>query len=360
MTANTLPKILIMAGGTGGHVYPALSVAKKLVEKQFLVEWLGTARGIENRLVPENNYPLHHVSISGLRGKGIMRWLLMPGQLLRAVFQAISLIRRLKPDVVLGLGGFASGPGGLAAWLLNKPLVVHEQNAVAGTTNRWLNKLSTKSLQAFPNSLRGAETVGNPLRDDIVNIAPPSERFNDGANKPRLLILGGSLGALTLNQTLPEALALIDEKNRPAVWHQTGSNHHQLTMNLYQRFQVQGRVEPYIDDMHEAYIWADIIVCRAGALTVSEVAAVGLPAIFVPYPHAIDDHQTKNANYLVEAGAAVVVDEKALSAESLSNVLQSLLDNQNARIDKANKARELGVTNAAEKVADVCEALAHG
>jgi UDP-N-acetylglucosamine--N-acetylmuramyl-(pentapeptide) pyrophosphoryl-undecaprenol N-acetylglucosamine transferase len=359
MDAN-LKKILIMAGGTGGHVYPALSVADKLLARHTVVEWLGTRRGIENQLVPERGLPLHFVSISGLRGKGLLRWLVMPWQLSRAVLQALMLIRRIKPDLVLGLGGFASGPGGLAAWLLSKPLVIHEQNAVAGTTNRWLNRLSTRSLQAFPGSLRGAVTVGNPVREDILKIAPFADRRRGETERPRLLVLGGSLGALKLNQVLPEALAKMPADERPEVWHQTGKDHHQLTLNLYQRLQVKARVDAYIDAMHHAYTWADLIICRAGALTVSEVSIVGLAAIFIPYPHAIDDHQSKNARYLVDVNAARVLQENQLSSDTLCKLLKELLTDRQQLQTMAANAREIGTRDAAERVADVCLELAHG
>lgn len=360
MNTPQLPKVLIMAGGTGGHVYPALSVAEKLLAKNMVVEWLGTRKGIENQLVPNKNLPLHFISISGLRGKGILRWLFMPLQLLRAIGQAIALIRRCKPDVVLGLGGFASGPGGLAAWLMGKPLVIHEQNAVAGTTNRWLNRLANKSLQAYPGSLRGATTVGNPLRNEILQLPTPAERTRNINDRPRLLILGGSLGALKLNQTVPEALALMGVEQRPQVWHQTGKDHYQLTLNLYQRLQVQAQVEPYIEAMHRAYTWADLVVCRSGALTVSEIMAAGLAAIFVPYPHAIDDHQTKNAAYLVEAGAAELLPQSDLTPEFLHKLLLDKLNDREKLLAMATKARELSVLNAAEQVADTCAALIMG
>ena len=360
MNAASLPKVLIMAGGTGGHVYPALSVADKLLGDNIVVEWLGTRRGIENDLIPKRNLPLHLVNISGLRGKGLLRWLLMPWQLVAAVVQAAVLIKRIKPDVVLGLGGFASGPGGLAAWLMNKPLVIHEQNAVAGTTNRWLNRLSTKSLQAFPNSLRGANTVGNPVREDIVRILPPAERFTGERQKSRLLILGGSLGALKLNQLLPESLAIIDQAQRPDIWHQTGNAHYQYTLNLYQRLRLEARVEPFITAMHEAYAWADLVVCRAGALTVAEVSAAGVAAIFVPFPFAIDDHQSKNAQVLVECSGAIAIAERDLSAQTFADLLTAMLADKQKLLSMANNARKVSVSNAAETVAKTCMELING
>ena len=355
-------KVLIMAGGTGGHVYPALTVAEKLVNKNAMVEWLGTRRGIENRLVPQHNLPLHFISITGLRGKGVLRWLGMPWQLIRAVVQAIQLIRQIKPDVVLGLGGFASGPGGIAAWLLKKPLVVHEQNAVAGTTNRWLNRFAARSLQAFPNSLPGGITVGNPVRDSILNIAPPMERLGLARERAqtRLLILGGSLGALKLNQLVPQAIALLPGSKRPVIWHQTGEAHHATTMAGYQAAQIEGKVEPYIEAMQEAYSWADLVICRAGALTVSEIAAVGLAAVFIPFPFAIDDHQTKNAEYLVAANAAKLIPEVQLTPQSLATLLSELLGDRSKLLIMAENGRKVGVRNAADIVADTCLELAHG
>jgi len=359
MEAN-LPKVLIMAGGTGGHVYPALTVAEKLLANNAVVEWLGTRRGIENRLVPQKGLPLHFISITGLRGKGLLRWVIMPWQLMRAIAQAISLIRKIKPDVVLGLGGFASGPGGLAAWLLRLPLIIHEQNAVPGTTNCWLNRVATKSLQAFPNSLRDATTVGNPVREAILNIASPAQRKQNRDEKPRLLILGGSLGALKLNQLVPEALALLSADRRPDVWHQSGDTHFALTQDLYAQQNLSARVNAFIDNMHEAYQWADLIICRAGALTVSEVSAVGVAAVFVPFPFAIDDHQTKNAQFLVNAGAAKIIQESELTAKVLADVLRELLSDRSRLLVMAENGRAVSTRDAADKVAATCLEFAHG
>ncbi len=356
----SLHKVLIMAGGTGGHVYPALTVADKLLAKSAVVEWLGTRRGIENRLVPQKQLLLHFVTISGLRGKGIVRWLIIPFQLLRAVVQAVKLIQQTKPDVVLGMGGFASGPGGLAAWLMRKPLVIHEQNAVAGTTNRWLNRFATKSLQAFPNSLHGATTVGNPVRDEILDIKPPAERKRESSARARLLVLGGSLGALKLNQIVPAALATISENERPEIWHQTGETHHQVTQEIYRDLNVHGRIDPYIDTMNQAYEWADLIICRSGALTVSEISAVGVAAIFVPFPFAIDDHQTKNAEYLVSANAAKLIQETELTKEVLAEVVTTLLSDSQKLLVMAENARAVSVRNAADIVADTCLEYACG
>ena len=353
-------KVLIMAGGTGGHVYPALTVADKLLDKNVAVEWLGTERGIENRLVPERSLPLHFISITGLRGKGLLSWLLMPFQLIRAVQQAIAIIKRIKPDVVLGLGGFASGPGGLAARLLRLPLVIHEQNAVAGTTNRWLNKMATQSLQAFPNSLAGALTVGNPVRDSILNIAPPSERLKQDKEKTNLLIVGGSLGALTLNKVVPEALAMLDDELKLNVWHQTGEKHFQFTQTQYRQRSVAGKIEAFVDNMNEAYTWADLIICRSGALTVSEVSAVGLAAIFIPFPYAIDDHQTKNAAFLVEANAAKLVPEKKLTANLLAEILKDLLTDRQRLLVMAENSRNVSVRDAADAVSNACMEYCHG
>ncbi len=349
-----------MAGGTGGHVYPALSVAEKLIGKNVVVEWLGTRRGIENDVVPKKGLPLHFVSISGLRGKNILRWIMLPWQLTRAVVQAILLIKRIKPDLVLGLGGFASGPGGLAAWVLSKPLVIHEQNALPGTTNRWLNRLSNCSMQAFPNSLRGATTVGNPVREEIVRLAPPSERLRREQQRPRFLVLGGSLGALKLNQLIPESLAGIENEMRPEVWHQTGKSHYQFTVNLYNKLNVNARVEPYVEAMHLAYAWADLVICRAGALTVSEVSSAGIAAVFIPYPYAIDDHQSKNAQYLVEKNAALAIAEKDLTIEKLQEVFTTLLNDKQTLVTFANNARDASINDAADKVADKCLEIING
>ncbi|MEX1032685.1 MAG: undecaprenyldiphospho-muramoylpentapeptide beta-N-acetylglucosaminyltransferase [Cellvibrionaceae bacterium] len=351
-------RILIMAGGTGGHVFPALAVAQKLMGAGAAVQWLGTRRGIEAELVPGAGIELNFLDIGGLRGKGAKVWLVMPWVLTKAVWQAMRVIKVFKPDAVLGLGGFASGPGGLAARLLGRPLLIHEQNAVAGTTNRWLAKLAGRRLEAFPNSLPNAEQVGNPVRMEISQLPEPPLRFEHGG-KRRLLVLGGSLGALKLNQLLPEALAGISADLRPQVWHQAGRNHLDVTETAYKSRQVDARVEAFIDNMAEAYGWADLVVCRAGALTVSEITAAGVAALLVPFPFAIDDHQTKNAAWLVDNGAAIIKQESELNAKVLQQELQDLLSSSERLLAMAVNARGLALPRAAERVAEICLEVAN-
>jgi len=356
---RTETRVLIMAGGTGGHVFPALAVAAKLREQGVRVEWLGTSVGIEAELVPKAGIVLNTIRIGGLRGKGIKAWALLPWNLSGAIAEAAQVLRRFAPHVVLGMGGFASGPGGLAARALGKPVVIHEQNAIAGTTNRWLARIARRRLEAFPGSLPRAEQVGNPVRDEIVALPAPEQRYPSRSGRLRLLVLGGSLGALKLNQLVPEVLASMSPELRPEVQHQTGRKHFEAARQAYSEAQVDGRVEPFVEDMAAAYGWADLVLCRAGALTVSEITAAGVAAYFVPYPYAIDDHQSRNANWLVSHGAAVMKQERELTAEVLRQDLVDLLSSREALLNMARKARELAMPRAAERVADVCLEVAH-
>ncbi|MDI5984358.1 undecaprenyldiphospho-muramoylpentapeptide beta-N-acetylglucosaminyltransferase [Halomonas sp. M4R5S39] len=317
-----------MAGGTGGHVIPALSLARGLAAEGVEVEWLGSPRGIENRLVPEADIPLHRIAVAGLRGNGLGGWLMTPFNLTRAVWQAWRIIRAYDPQLVVGLGGFASGPGGLAAWLARRPLVIHEQNAVAGLTNRALARLARRVYAAFPQAFPGrGEVIGNPVRPEIASLGErprPAEAMH--GRSLRLLVVGGSLGARALNETLPGALAELPEARRPEVRHQAGRDKEAATREAYAAQAVTADVTAFIDDMAGAYDWADLVVCRAGALTVAELAAAAKPALFVPFPHAVDDHQTANARALVERGAARLVPEQEMSAASLAEELATLLD----------------------------------
>lgn len=341
-------------------MFPALAVAAKLIEAGALVQWLGTRRGIEAELVPKAGITLNFLDIAGLRGKGSKAWLTLPWSLSKAVWQAMAVIRGFKPDVVLGLGGFASGPGGLAARMLGKPLVVHEQNAVAGTTNRWLGRLAQRRLQAFPGSLSDAEQVGNPVRADITRLPEPQIRLSQHRGRPRLLVLGGSLGALKLNQLLPEAVAGMTVEERPAIWHQTGRKHLDLTKECYRSKDIEARVEAFIDDMTEAYAWADLVLCRAGALTVSEITAAGVAAFLVPFPFAIDDHQSKNARWLVDNEAALMQQESQLSPTVLREELRRLFRSPERLLSMAVNARRLALPDAADRVANVCLEVANG
>lgn len=353
-------RILIMAGGTGGHVFPALAVAEQLRNAGVVVEWLGTERGIESTLVPKAGIKLNYLDIIGLRGKGVKAWLKMPWQLSSAVLQAMKVIRRFKPHAVLGLGGFASGPGGLAARILGKPLVVHEQNAIAGTTNRWLAKIAQRRLEAFPNALPNAEQVGNPVRADIIALPEPQIRLQDRHGPARLLVLGGSLGALKLNEMIPAALAGMREEDRPQVWHQAGRSHLSAASRAYAEAGIEARVDAFIDSMADAYGWADLVVCRAGALTVAEVTAAGLAALFVPYPYATDDHQSRNAQWLVSNHAAVMRQERELNTKLMRTELTALLSAPERLMTMAVNARSLAMPEAAERVAEICLEVVNG
>lgn len=364
--STTKLSVLIMAGGTGGHVFPALAVADELRARGATINWLGTGRGIENRLVPAANIPLHLIKVEGVRGRGIPGLVKAPFLITYAVLQAVGVIRQIKPDVVLGFGGFASGPGGLAAKLLGKPLVIHEQNAVAGTTNRLLAKVANKVLAAFPDSFMQnnlAQIVGNPVREQIKNLAPVQERYAARAqqNAPlQLLIVGGSLGAKAINELLPAALGELPVELRPSVWHQTGKGHAEATTSLYMQHQVNAKVAEFIDDMAAAYAWADVVVCRAGALTVSELMMAGVAAILIPLPSAIDDHQTFNAKNLTEAGAGIALVQKDLTAAKMAALLSTELADRNHLLSMAEKARQLAKPHAAAQVADICEEVARG
>ncbi|QJQ97192.1 MULTISPECIES: undecaprenyldiphospho-muramoylpentapeptide beta-N-acetylglucosaminyltransferase [Halomonadaceae] len=329
-----------MAGGTGGHVIPALSLAKGLAEQGVEVQWLGSPRGIENRLVPQVNITLHCIDIAGLRGNGASGWLMAPIRLARAIWQARQVIKRVDPQLVVGLGGFASGPGGLAAWMMRRPLVIHEQNAVAGLTNRALSRLARRVYAAFPQAFgERAEVVGNPVRDEIAVLGETPRRAEQMQERRlRLLVVGGSLGAKALNDTLPLALARLDVALRPEVRHQAGRDKEQVTLALYQAQGVEAEVSAFIDDMASAFDWADLVVCRAGALTVAELAAAAKPSLLVPFPHAVDDHQTANAQALVEAGAARLMPQPTMTDETLANCLIEIL-NPDTLAAMASRAR---------------------
>lgn len=350
-------RVLIMAGGTGGHVVPALSLARGLSKKGIEVHWLGTPRGIENTLVPEAGFPLHHVSVAGLRGNGALGWCRAPWRLWRAVCQARRLIAELDVSLVVGLGGFASGPGGLAARLLKKPLIIHEQNALPGMTNKTLARLATRVYSAFPATFSpavGAQVVGNPVRAEIAAIGTRlKESVALEGRALRVLVVGGSLGARVLNERLPEALSLMPEAQRPLVRHQAGRDKEAATIEAYRSAGVEAEVSAFISDMAEAYDWADLVVCRSGALTVSELAAAGRASLLVPFPHAVDDHQSVNAHYLVEAGAAVLLPQSQMSAETLYHTLDELLD-PHRLTGMSHRAREVARLEATEQLVEGC------
>lgn len=351
--------VLIMAGGTGGHVFPALACAQEFKARGYTVHWLGTPRGIENELVPAAGLPLHRISISGLRGKGVLALLKAPVQMIIALLQARRIVRELQPVCVLGMGGYVTGPGGLAAWLSGVPLIIHEQNAVAGTANRSLASFATRICEAFPNTFSSSSklcTTGNPVREELFLETP---RQPASGRKLRMLVLGGSLGAEPLNQLLPAALAKLPAEQRPLVFHQAGKQHAAITAQRYQETQVEAEVVPFITDMAAAYGMADLVICRAGALTVSELAAAGLPSFLIPLPHAIDDHQTRNAAYLADAGAAVLLPQHNTDAEQLAAKLADVLMQPEKLKAMGATARRLAKPDATRIVVNICLEVAH-
>jgi UDP-N-acetylglucosamine--N-acetylmuramyl-(pentapeptide) pyrophosphoryl-undecaprenol N-acetylglucosamine transferase len=350
--------ILIMAGGTGGHVYPALAVADYLRGKGIPLFWLGTKRGLEARVVPARGYQLLTINIGGLRGKGLLKWILSPIILLIALLQSLLILVRIRPGAVLGMGGFASGPGGVAAWLMRIPLCVHEQNAIAGLTNRILARLADTVMQAFPGAFPDhvkVHTTGNPVRLEIGKVPMPDGRIHISNTEPmRLLVIGGSQGARRLNQIVPEALAGLSTETHLEVRHQTGGAFYAETAAHYRALNLNGRLEPYIEDMAEAYGWADLVVCRAGALTIAELAAAGAASILVPYPYAVDDHQTANAHHLVDNGAALLLPEPDLTRDNLGRLLRELYESRTRLLLMAQHARARAKPQATAEVAEAC------
>jgi UDP-N-acetylglucosamine--N-acetylmuramyl-(pentapeptide) pyrophosphoryl-undecaprenol N-acetylglucosamine transferase len=352
MTASA--PVLIMAGGTGGHIFPGLAVADCLRAQGVPVVWLGAAGGMETKVVPAHRIELHTVVVGGLRGKGLKTRLLAPLMLLRALIASLAVLRKVKPRSVLSMGGYVAGPGGLAAWLLRCPLLVHEQNRVAGFTNRKLAGFAKRVLAGFADALPQAEWVGNPVRAVIAALPEPMQRMTARNGKPRLLVLGGSLGARALNLAVPQALAQLTPEQRPDVLHQSGNRGLDEAREAYAKAGVEAQVVPFIDDMAASYGWADLAVCRAGALTLAELTAAGLGAVLVPFPHAVDDHQTHNAEVLVVAGAAVVIQERDLDVQNLAQRLESLLGNRTQLLAMAEAARTLAKPDAADVIARAC------
>lgn len=345
-------RVMIMAGGTGGHVFPALAVAENLRDAGHDVSWLGTRKGIEAAVVPAAGFAMDWLSVSGLRGKGIVSLLLAPFMLLKACIQASKIIRQRQPDVVLGLGGFASGPGGLMSWVHGKPLVIHEQNRVPGTTNRLLKRLATRVLEAFPNSFDDkakAVCTGNPVRKELLNACRRKE--NKRANVP---IVGGSLGASILNEVVPAALKDLQQQLGIKVIHQAGQSTIESAKSAYRAAGVTADVRVFIDDMKAVYEWADVVICRAGAMTISELAVMGLPSILVPLPHAIDDHQAKNAKFLSDEEAAFLMPQSELSAATLAAKLGELLADAEKIKNMGSKALSLAKPEATQEVANIC------
>jgi len=355
--------VLIMAGGTGGHVFPALAVARALRLRNEQVVWLGTERGIESRVVPPEGILLETVRVQGLRGKGVLSWLLAPVRILVAVADAMSVVRRCRPKVVLGMGGYTAGPGGVAAWLLRRPLVIHEQNAVAGLTNRLLAGFAREVLQAFPGSFSPSvktRVTGNPVRADIAALPPPAVRFAGRPGPLRLLVLGGSQGARALNATVAAAIALLPLDQRPEIRHQSGEATRPVAEAAYRAAGVAAQVLPFISDMAEAYGWADLVLARSGALTIAEIAAAGVGAVLVPFPAAVDDHQTRNAAWLVDADAATLLPQSELTPSRLAAELRAYVGNRDLVLARAERARALAMPHATETIVAACLAASTG
>ena len=352
----TTQSVMIMAGGTGGHVYPGLAVAAVLAKRQVEVNWLGSVDSFESKLIPTQKLNFNAVNVAGLRGKGIMQKLTAPWMLARAVIQALKVFRRIRPQAAISFGGFAAGPGGLAATLLRVPLYVHEQNRIPGVTNRVLAKFARRVLCGFPGSFAGnnkTDYIGNPVRAEIIALDAPSLRFQNRTGPLRVLCLGGSLGAKALNDLLPQALALLPAATRPIVRHQAGAKLLDSARAAYQQSGLGSEsVVPFISDMADAYGWADVVICRAGALTIAELAAAGVAAILVPYPHAVDDHQSANAQFLVDAGAACMVQQRDLDASKLSQLISEHAD-RNFCLSRAQAARGVAKTDAAERCVQI-------
>jgi UDP-N-acetylglucosamine--N-acetylmuramyl-(pentapeptide) pyrophosphoryl-undecaprenol N-acetylglucosamine transferase len=347
-------KILIMAGGTGGHIFPGLAVAHEMRAAGWEVVWLGARGGMEERLVPPRGYRTEWIRAKAARGKGLVQKLLLPANLLFSFWESARLIRRLKPDVVLGLGGYVAFPGGMMASLLNRPLALHEQNAIPGLANRVLSAVCDKVMVAFPEALKSGEWTGNPVRGEIAAMASPEDRFRGRTGPLRVLVVGGSLGAQALNEAVPKALALLPAP--VAVVHQSGETHLQILKNNYAAAGVEGELLAFIDDMARRYAEADLVICRAGAVTIAELSAGGMAGILVPFPHAVDDHQTANARFLADRGAAILVPQKEMTPEKLAALIASL--DRATLLDMAKKARALGKPDAARQVAHRCMEIA--
>jgi UDP-N-acetylglucosamine--N-acetylmuramyl-(pentapeptide) pyrophosphoryl-undecaprenol N-acetylglucosamine transferase len=348
--------ILIMAGGTGGHVFPGLAVADEMRGRGWNVVWMGARSGIEARLVPARGYPVEWIRVAALRGKGLATKLLLPFNLLAGFWQSARAIFRVRPDVVLGMGGYVAFPGGMMASLFARPLALHEQNAIAGLTNRVLAGVADKSMEAFPGALKNAEWTGNPVRADIAALAQPAARFAGRSGPLRLLVVGGSLGAQALNEVIPRALGLMADQERPSVTHQAGEKHLESLRLNYSNANVKGELVAFIDDMARRYAEADLVICRAGAMTIAELSAGGMASVLVPFPHAVDDHQSANARFLSDKGAAILLPQEKLTPADLADLIRSL--DRRALLAMAEKAKLLGKPEAARVVADRCAELA--
>lgn len=347
---------LVMAGGTGGHIFPGLAVAHALREQGWRVHWLGAPGSMEERLVPPQGFPLETIDFAGVRGKGLLTLALLPLRLLKAFAQALSVVRRVKPDVVIGLGGYISFPGGMMAVLAGKPLILHEQNSVAGMANKVLASVADKVFAAFPNALPKAQWVGNPLRQAFLQQPEPAERFAGRSGPLKVLVVGGSLGAKALNDIVPQAVALLPAEVRPQVVHQSGAKQIDALRANYAAAGVQAELTPFIEDTAQAFADADLVICRAGASTVTELAAVGVAAIYVPFPHAVDDHQSTNAHFMVDAGGGWLMPQPALNAQKLAEMLQNM--QRSTLLNVALKAKTMQKIHATREVVAACEELA--
>jgi UDP-N-acetylglucosamine--N-acetylmuramyl-(pentapeptide) pyrophosphoryl-undecaprenol N-acetylglucosamine transferase len=364
MTALHQRTLMVMAGGTGGHVFPGLAVAHLMQAWGWKVVWLGNPAGMEATLVPKHGIPMEYVRFGGLRGKGLKTKLMLPLNLLRACTQSLSVLRRVKPDVVLGMGGYITFPAGLMTALSGRPLVLHEQNSIAGLANKVLAKLAKRVLVAFPNALPHGEWTGNPIREELARAIAPKARYAQRTGPLNVLVVGGSLGAAALNEVVPRAIALLAPDERPRVVHQAGAKHIEALRENYAAAGLQTadgeqpevELVPFIDDMTSAYAKADLVICRSGAMTVSEISAVGVAALFVPFPYAVDDHQTTNAAFLADNGAALVVQQRDLSAENLADWLRS--QTRESLADMAERSRSLAKPDATEQVAQICATVA--
>ncbi|MDX9717366.1 undecaprenyldiphospho-muramoylpentapeptide beta-N-acetylglucosaminyltransferase [Thauera sp. WH-2] len=350
--------LMVMAGGTGGHIFPGIAVAEELRARGWRIVWMGNPDGMEARIVPARGYETAWVRFGALRGKGLVRKLLLPLNLLRGFWQALRALRRVRPDVVLGMGGYITFPGGMMAALLGRPLVLHESNSVAGLANRVLAKVADRVLSGFPEVLEKAEWLGNPVRADIAAVVPPAERMAGREGPLRVLVVGGSLGAAVLNETVPQALLRLPAEQRPVVVHQAGERQIEALRAAYARAQVEGDLRPFIADMAAAYADADLVICRAGALTVAELAAAGVASLLVPFPHAVDDHQTGNARFLADRAGAYLLPQSELTPERLAGILASL--DRGRLLQMAENARALAKPLAAVAVANACAELAGG
>mgnify|MGYP001176420658 FL=1 len=353
---STQPCALIMAGGTGGHIFPGLAVAQALRDKGWRVHWLGAPASMESRLVPARGFPLETVDFAGVRGKGFRTLVLLPLRLLKAFWQSLQVVRRVRPQVVVGLGGYITFPGGLMSVLLGKPLVLHEQNSVAGMANKVLAGVADRVFTAFPKVFTKGQWVGNPLRAEFLTQPAPQERFAGRTGSLKVLVVGGSLGARALNTVVPQALALIPEAQRPMVTHQAGEKQIDELRANYAAAGVQATLTPFIDNTAQAFADADLVICRAGASTVTEIAAVGAAAVFVPFPSAVDDHQTSNARFLVDQGAGWLLPQSDMTPQVLADLLQKT--ERSALLQRGLAAKNMQQLHATDAVVAACEELA--